>query len=126
MKRKPFRVDAKDWTEGGYPLNTIHLSRSATVLIFCALGFTAAICLLLFGLAFDRMAVPWSRAPRIVSMDDPGRFWSSAAAWLLLAIVFRRATLWALSRVRRDWQHALQLRKLHDRRAEASKADLSR
>ena len=114
MEQDPIRVDAKDWTDGGYPINLIKVQRSAAVFVFCALGSIISVGLLLVGLLLDRMTVPWNTTPPVVSVKDPGPFWGSAVAWLLLTMMFLRATIWALSRVRREWKRALRQRSLHD------------
>lgn len=114
MDRKAARVDSAKWTDGGYPLNTIEISRSAGALIVCALAFMLAAGLLVLGLITGRMAVPWSNPVGFVGWNNFASFLGGLVAWLALAAAPFSGMRWALRRLRRDWRRAVQVRTLQD------------
>jgi hypothetical protein len=114
MDKQAPRVDSRKWTDGGYPLNTIEISRSAGVVLFAALASIIFAGLLLFGLLTGQMAVPWSSPASFASLDNLATFVASAATWLALIVSSLWAMRWAHKRLRRDWRRALQIRALQD------------
>jgi hypothetical protein len=115
MDRKAAPVTSAKWTDGGYPLNTMDIKRSAVALAVCALAFMLGVgLLLLLGLVTGRMAVPWSSPARFVGWDNLASFLGSSAAWLALAGVSPFGMRWALRRLRRDWRRAIRVRAMQD------------
>ncbi len=114
MDRKAAPVTSAKWTDGGYPLNTMNIKRSAVALAVCALAFMLGVGLLLLGLTTGRMAVPWSNPARFVGWNNLASFLGSSAAWLALAGVSFLGTQCALRRLRRDWRRAIRVRAMQD------------
>ena len=110
MEREAARVNSAKWTNGGYPLNTMHIHRSAGALIVFALAFIIGAGLLVVGLTTGRMAVPWSNPAKFVGWGDPANFLGSLVAWIVLAVVSLRGMRWARRRLRRDWRRAIRVR----------------